>query len=706
MSLSVAPNFVVDSNVQTPAGKSPTAAYLMVDVTNSGTDPLEDVFVYFGDHFDGGGNDSPGLTSDAIGVYPETTWPGLDGSFSFTHEGGVVDAQRYLGNIAPGETVTQYWLVSYPVLDQNGDAVWGAQSDPSDDLVLSYDVWATADPNGVLQEEVINSSANMRNEITAMANKIWPNTDSKVPNEYLAVIEDQLGWGPDQIAPGLAVTQGIWYDMGNVNQGFDNDGDSVPDYNLWMQPVGDASVFDANAWRLAQTYGLLIVKLNDGTEQLIAFEDQLYHSNIPANNTGVVGLAYYAFAPIGFGAGTLTPYQEAASGADNEKYNGDYGTYVGGPQGTPPSADFTKTGDATITPGSEIDYVLTATVPPTASSVFGLTQYGAPAVITDSIPVGTEYVTGTAAANNSLPSGVDATLLYSTDNGTSWTEVEPASGVTDLQWWLSGPIEQGETVSITFSTLVPSTYLVDTGTQVDNCAGIGLGGGNSLYTDCQQTELTGTLSISGLVWQDDGGGTFSGDTIRQGSETDFIEAITVTLYPDTDGDGLLSAEESAFPRAVTESAAVGGTWEFTGLPDGGYIVQVRYDDPDRPTGYTLSTDSIHAVTLAGVDATGFEFGFSPTLDLDKYVLSPGPYLEGTEVTYGIDVSNLTKPGDFLTTQAEVHELWLESTAGTFSNTGNAVGAPDGVFSTGASGGDTLSGNFLTAPPVTPVGAVA
>ena len=63
LSLSVAPNFVVDSNVQTPAGKSPTAAYLMVDVTNSGTDPLEDVFVYFGDHFDGGGNDSPGLTS-------------------------------------------------------------------------------------------------------------------------------------------------------------------------------------------------------------------------------------------------------------------------------------------------------------------------------------------------------------------------------------------------------------------------------------------------------------------------------------------------------------------------------------------------------------------------------------------------------------------------------------------------------------------
>lgn len=678
----------------------------MVDVTNSGPDPLEDVFVYFGDHFDGGGNDSPGLTSDAIGVYPETTWPGLDGSFSFTHEGGVVDASRYLGDIAPGETLTQYWLVSYPVLDQSGDAVWGAQSDPSDDLVLDYDVWATADPNGVVQEEVINASANMRNEITAMANKIWPNTDSKVPNEYLDAIEQQLGWGPDQIAPGLAVTQGIWYDMGNVNQGFDNDGDSVPDYNVWMQPVGDASVFDASAWRLAQTYGLLIVKLNDGTEQLIAFQDQLYHSNIPANNTGVVGLAYYAFAPIGFGAGTLTPYQEAASGSDNEKYNGDYGTYVGGPEGTPPLADFSKTGDVTVAPGDEIDYVLTATVPPTASSVFGLSQYGAPAVIADSIPEGTEYVFGTAVANNALPSGVDLAVLYSTDSGTSWSDVEPASGTTDLQWWLSGPIEPGEEVSVTFSTLVPSTYLVDTGTQVDNCAGIGLGGGGSLYTDCQQTELTGTLSIAGLVWQDDGGGTFTGDTIRQGSETDFIGAITVTLYPDADGDGLLSADESAFPRAVTESVAAGGAWEFTGLPDGDYIVQVQYDDPDRPTGYTLSTDSIEAVTLAGADASGFEFGFSPTLDLDKYLLSPGPYLEGTEVTYGIDVSNLTKPGDFLSTQAVVHELWLESTAGTFSGTGNAVGAPDGVFATAGSNGSTLSGNFLTAPVVTPVGAVA
>lgn len=193
ISLNVAPNFVVDSNVQTPAGRSPTAAYLMAEVSNRGDEKIDDVFLHFGDHFDNGGNDSTGLTGDAPGVYPSTNWPGLTGEFSFTHEGGVADATRFIGTLEPGETRTHYWLVSYPVLDETGAAIWGAQSDPSDDLVLSYDVWATADAGGVLQEEVIHGSANMRNEITAMANKIWPNTDSKVPDEYVQAINEQLG---------------------------------------------------------------------------------------------------------------------------------------------------------------------------------------------------------------------------------------------------------------------------------------------------------------------------------------------------------------------------------------------------------------------------------------------------------------------------------------------------------------------------------
>jgi hypothetical protein len=35
-----------------------------------------------------------------------------------------------------------------------------------------------------------------------------------------------------------------------------------------------------------KTYGLVIVKLNDGTELLIPFVDQMYFENIPDTTTG------------------------------------------------------------------------------------------------------------------------------------------------------------------------------------------------------------------------------------------------------------------------------------------------------------------------------------------------------------------------------------------------------------------------------------
>ena len=58
----------------------------------------------------------------------------------------------------------------------------------------------------------------------------------------------------------------------------------------------------------------------------MTFEDQLYFENLPPNQ-GVVGLVFYEYvASDGACVGALTPYQEAASGSDNEKFNADYGT--------------------------------------------------------------------------------------------------------------------------------------------------------------------------------------------------------------------------------------------------------------------------------------------------------------------------------------------------------------------------------------------
>ena len=98
----------------------------------------------------------------------------------------------------------------------------------------------------------------------------------------------------------MITTQGIWYDLGNVGQGFDNDGDLIPDQNAWLQPVGDPGSFNADCFRMIDVYGILIVKLKTGGEQLIPFVDQLYFKNLP-DNTGVVGLVYYQFIATGEG---------------------------------------------------------------------------------------------------------------------------------------------------------------------------------------------------------------------------------------------------------------------------------------------------------------------------------------------------------------------------------------------------------------------
>lgn len=242
--------------------------------------------------------------------------------------GGASDAVRVIPSLAAGASVVQYFFVTYPLVDSLNRAVTGAASVPGDDLWLEYDIWAYANDGVTTRRVDKRTRATMRNEISAMANKILPNGDNKVPNEYLDVIESALGWRPSTGVPripGASVSEGIWYDLGNVGAGFDNNGDGIPDRNAWLQPVGDPSKFSPLAARMVKCYGLVIVKLNDGTERLIPFEDQLYFENIVANNTGAVGLVFYEFLTLNSSLpSSLTPYQEVASGYDNEKFNSDY----------------------------------------------------------------------------------------------------------------------------------------------------------------------------------------------------------------------------------------------------------------------------------------------------------------------------------------------------------------------------------------------
>ncbi|HND53649.1 MAG TPA: DUF4347 domain-containing protein, partial [Pirellulaceae bacterium] len=564
-------NFVVDSNVETPATYGPRAAHLGVRLTNTGATTLNNISVNIGDM-----TSLPG--TGVAGVYPNTVAPagyfgGYSGTFHLTHEGGTGDATRFLPSLAPGETSVQYWLVSYPVTDAGNNTVAGSAPVTTDDLKLYYDVWAQASEGAATRQVYDERRVTLRNEISAMANKIWPNTTSKVPDAYLQAIEDQLGWRPNVDSPrvpGAAVSEGIWYDLGNVGAGFDNDGDGIPNSNAWMQPVGDPTLYDSTAARLVKSYGLVIVKLNDGTEKLIPFEDELYFSHIPANNRGAVGLVWYEFLPLTRGgSAALSPYQEVASGYDNEKFNGDYGAGVGV---ITTGVDITaaKVGSTSVSKGGVATFAISATNPPTSTQPYAAPQNGFHVVFTDAIPANTTYVAGSASAANVLPTGTTATVRYSTDGGATWSNSEPAvaTTVTNLAWWLSSSLAPGATATVSFQATVAANY---PGTVLPNTGGVGLGGGTPANKATSTTLINGTHTLRGLVYRDDGSGTdaIAGDGVRAGNEgvgaTGSIGNIDVVLYSDLNGNGVIdSADIARSPLAI--SALADGTFAFTNLP--------------------------------------------------------------------------------------------------------------------------------------------
>ncbi len=663
-------NLIVDSNAESPSTYAPKSAYIGAKFCNDGDNALTNVWAYIGD-----------LAAGTPGTYPSRTHAPLvgplpGGAFALEHEGGTLgaaDATRYIGTIQPGECVTVYWLASYPQLDENGDAVWGDSVKPDDDLWLEYDVWASAQDGAAHLQADDTRTLTCRNEISAMANKIWPNSANKVPQEYQDLLQQYapLWTNTSAVAePGAILrTEGIWYDLGNIGDGFDNDGDLVPDRNAWLQPVGDPDLFDPSCFRLIRTYVMVIVKLNDGTEQVIVAEDQLYFTQIPENNRGAVGYVMYEFMAIGSGCvSTLTPYQEVASGFDNEKFNGDYGapgqTLTGGTS----LLAIAKSADPVVTrPGSNIAYTVTYTNSgPDAS---GRPDIGLPLVVQDSIPSGTVYVAGSAAPSNVLPAGVSGyTIYYSTNHGLTWSLAEPAvaTNVTDVQWWLSDPLPSGGAGTVRFSVVVQTPWPFPSPI-VPNTAGLSFGNTTPFLTADAQTLLLGNNALGDLVWRDDGtGGGLLGNQRQDGGETG-ITGVTVRLYYDLGGDG------TADYLFATTSTVANGYYSFTNLPDGNFVVAVDAADPDLPYGYTPTTPATWPIALDPartnvnpvVDWTA-DFGFAPALTLVKTRSSTNAVREGQLIRYNLAVSN-SLPGNG--TGAAMPATYL---AWATSGTGNAT----------------------------------
>jgi uncharacterized repeat protein (TIGR01451 family) len=646
-------NLVVDSNVTSPSTYAPSAAYIGAKVCNTGNAPLADVTLNTGNYNTGGVTSTPGVfpvfssTGDAVHTQLTNT-----GSYSLTLESGGIgpsDGQRYVGALAPGQCHVEYWLISYPqcVNVNNSVDTPPCQSSiaggvkPTDDLSLDYDIWATSTSVATVN---VRRDFTMRNEISASANKIWPNTTSKVPDAYLAAIQSLLGWGtlgPDgqpltssnPAYPGQRVitTQGIWYDLGNVGQGFDNDGDLVPDRNAWLQPVGDPSQFNAACFRMVNVYGILIVKLKSGGELLIPFQNELYFEHLP-ENTGAVGLVYYQYIATNSAcSAAMTPYQESASGFDNEKFSADFGLSNGLSSGSfGPSMTFSKTDNvASTTIGSTLTYVVSGTN--STGVPLGAPDYGVPLIIKETIPAGTTYVTGSAddSPNTNLgePTGTGSytqsftdidnnvdtctinynvsvgnstwVVMYSTNNGTSWTLTEPLSGVTNIQWLLvttmaldgyhdgtqcvapngvydngtlSTSLPPGKTFTVRFQTTVASTA----GPVVCNTAGFGFSAAASALSAQDCTIVTGNNSLTGTVFKDEGtGGGIYGNGTKDGTEGGIGAGVIVTLYYDVNGNGEVDSGDLVYGTTTTNA---GGIYTFNSLADGPYLVVAKKYD--------------------------------------------------------------------------------------------------------------------------------
>ncbi len=707
-------NLVVDSNVTTPATYAPEAATLGAKVCNDGTEVMNEVQVYIGDYATETPGTYPGYDSSVAGAPDHVYNSGTGtGTYSLTHESGSFanneDASRaWVGTLQPGECRVEYWVVSYPrcvnVETSPGSGVYVPQEPPcataitggsttADDIALSYDIWANGlydgngngladdDPDPNALEASDRRGLTLRSEISASANKIWPNGDNKVPDEYKDAIEQVHGWdtwtptGNNPFPGQVFETQGIWYDLGNVNKGFDNNNDGVPDQNAWVQPVGIPDVYDPGCFRLVGTYGLLIVKLSSGGEQLIPFKDQMYFENIP-DNTGVVGLVFYEYAALnGKCTGTLTPYQEVASGSYNEKFSGDYGTAfqitTQEPLAYITKNDYDTSGnlDPLLSPGSNIVYQLAVTNPDNSvygglAVTVGDPDSGNPLVIRDRIPAGTNFVQGSAivtSGSDIVPT--DVTILYTYDNGSLiWTSsVAPVTQaetdqVVALEWRAetgltsSTTVGQDRTLTVQFEVTVPSGY---TEPYVSNIGCAAIGSGPCFDEDDAVTPVAGSYSITGEVFLDDGtGGGIVANGIKDGVEPG-EDQITVTLYLDVNGDGLLDDGDIKWGEA--ESLTASG-YLFDSLPPEQFLVVVDDNDSNLTAGVAPTTDVVLVADLTDptqlVDSDGdstpdrlegIDFGFLPPLGLIKNLVGSSPVYEGREATYQIYVQNQLPP---------------------------------------------------------------
>ena len=248
--------------------------------------------------------------------------------------------------------------------------------------------------------------------------------------------------------------------------------------------------------------------------------------------------------------------------------------------------------------------------------------------------------------------------------------------------------------TVTFQVDIDDPYL-EASPFINNTAGLSFGAAAPFVEDSAITMIQGSNTIGDTVWQDD-----DGDGTKDTGESGLAD-VTVQLWWDQNGDGNLDSGDVLVATTTSDGS---GNYSFTSLPNGNFLVQVDESDADIPAGYFNSTTEVAAVTGLGTTLPSSyldaDFGFAPSIDLTKTLVSGTPVQEGDEVVYTIEVENLRGDGIGTATSCS-KDFWtstLISSAG-WTNTANGLGTagPDDIYASAVfqGGADNLRTGTMT-----------
>jgi len=328
--------------------------------------------------------------------------------------GSVGDATRFIVDLAPGESETIYWMLSYPLT--NGKT-------------YPMTIWASSADGCFVQG---NHTYTTQSTVSAAANKML-GTVTLVPPD-----------GQVHVGNILTVTV-TGFNFGKIG----SNGDA------WLQPVGNLD-FNPDQFRLIRTETYIHSIAGQCGYGSMPVYDRSYFPGIrTCYSFNATDYVKYYFVATSEGTTTAKVYQQAASGTQ-EKYSIDYGT---------PGATVTFTAHCggitlwkSVNPQTATaNTTLTWTITYRNDSGLPIGDPGSGNGLTvreDAIPANTTYVAGSATCSGSC------IIYYSTDNGVTWTTTEPApSQLTRIKWFINQAIPAGSTGTVSFQSKVNSDVI-------------------------------------------------------------------------------------------------------------------------------------------------------------------------------------------------------------------------------------------------------